>query len=372
MSRRATPSRWRSFVDFTRAVTLMRLRNREALFWTFFFPIILMALLGIVFGRGYDIGMSIGVVERGESGPVGGVIVAAFRSIEGVEADVMPRGEAMQQLEDGDLSGVLVLPPGLTQDFAAGDEQTDLAFYYDQSNAITAGQVLTIASQVVEGVANRISGYQPKLALAPVGIQTAGFDYLDFLVPGIVALSLMQTGIFAIGFQLVFDKEKGILRRLRATPMPLGSYSASMIAVQLVIALIQTAIILLVGMLIFGVDVNGSLWNVAILSIIGGGCFVSLGFALASLSKDVNSANAVMQVVQMPMMFLSGIFFPMDNAPAWIQPVVKAMPLTYLAEAMRDVVVDGHSLWFVRWDIVILLGFTVVFMAVAIKLFRWE
>jgi ABC-2 type transport system permease protein len=74
----------------------------------------------------------------------------------------------------------------------------------------------------------------------------------------------------------------------------------------------------------------------------------------------------------MPMMFLSGIFFPMDNAPAWIQPVVKAMPLTYLAEAMRDAVVDGHSLWFVRWDVVILLGFTVAFTVVAVTLFRWE
>jgi ABC-2 type transport system permease protein len=372
MTRPAVPGRRRSFVDFLRAMALMRLRNREALFWTFFFPIILMGLLGIVFGRGYDLSMKIGVVEPGDSGLVGAVIVKAFQSIEGVEASVQPRDEAMQQLRDGDLSGVLVLPPGLTKDFAANDGQTELTFYYDQSNAITAGQVLTITSQVVEGVANHISGYQPKLALAPVGIQAAGFDYLDFLVPGIVALSLMQTGVFSIGFQLVFDKEKGILRRLRATPMRLSSYSAAMIAVQLIIALLQTAIILLVGMLIFGVDINGSLWNVAVLSIIGGGCFVSLGFALASLSKDVNAANALLQVVQMPMMFLSGIFFPMDNAPGWIQPVVKAMPLTYLANGMRDVVIDAHSLWFIRWDIAILLGFTVVFMAVAIKLFRWE
>ncbi len=371
MRPRATPGLWRSFVDFLRADTLMHLRNREALFWTFLFPIVLMGLLGIVFGRGYDIGVKLGVVE-GDAGLVGNVLVKAFRSIEGVGAKVLPRKDAMQQLEDGDLSGVLVLPDGLSQDFAAGDEQIELRFFYDQSNAITSSQVVTIAMQVVEGVANRLSGYEPKLTLRPVGIQAGGFDYLDFLVPGIVALSLMQSGIYAIGFQLVFDKEKGILRRLRATPMPLASYSMAMIVVQLVIALLQTAIILLVGMIAFGVDINGSLWNVAALSIIGGCCFVSLGFALASLSKNVNTANAVIQVVSMPMMFLSGIFFPMDNAPSWIQPVVKAMPLTYLANAMRDVVIDAHSLWFVRWNIAILIGFTIVFMVIAVKLFRWE
>lgn len=369
MNERAAPSLLRSFRDFLRATTLMRLRNKEAMFWTFFFPILLMGLLGIVFGRGYDIGVKIAVVRQDE-GLVGGVIVKAFQSIDGIKASELARGEAMTQLRDGDLSGVLVLPKQLSGGLP--EEQVKLDFYYDQSDAISAGQVLTIATQVVQGVANGISGYQPRLALAPRGIAAQGFDYLDFLVPGIVALALMQNGIFSIGFQVVFDKEKGILRRLRATPLPLASYSLAMVAVQLVIALIQTAIILLVGMLIFGVDINGSLWNVAALSIIGGGCFVSLGFALSSLSRDINAANGLIQVVQMPMMFLSGIFFPMDNAPTWIQPVVKALPLTYLAEGMRDVVVDAHSLWDIRLDLAVLLGCTVVFMAVAVRFFRWE
>jgi ABC-2 type transport system permease protein len=369
MSDRRGPTFLRSFTDFSRAFTLMRLRNREALFWTFFFPILLMGLLGLVFGRGYNIGVKIGVV-RHDAGMVEGVLVKAFQSIDGIEAVELPRDQALRELRDGDLSGVLVLPEGLSQGFADG--ATKLDFYYDQSDAMTAGQVLTIATQVVEGVANGLSGYHPKLTLQPRGIAAQGFDYLDFLVPGIVALSLMQTGIFAIGFELVFSKEKGILRRLRATPLPLASYSLSMIVVQLVVSLIQTALILVVGMLVFGVDINGSLWNVAALSIIGGLCFVSLGFALSSLSRDVNSANGLIQVVQMPMMFLSGIFFPMDNAPGWIKPVVKALPLTYLAEGMRDVVVDAHSLWFIRWDIAVLVGSTVVFMAIAVRFFRWE
>ncbi len=369
MTQRPVPSGWRSFLDFLRAGALMRLRNKEALFWTFFFPVLLMGLLGVVFGRGYDTDVTIAVV-RHDDDMLGGVLVQAFQSIDGVEARVEPRAQALRELEEGDVHGVLVLPARLSQEFSNGQQR--LTFYYDQSNAITSGQVLTIASQVVEGVANRVSGYLPKLAISPKGVKAQGFDYLDFLVPGIVALVLMQNGIFAIGFQVVFDKEKGILRRLRATPLPLTSYSLSMVVVQLVIALIQTALILLVGMLAFGVTINGSLWNVAALSIIGGACFVSLGFALASLSRDLDAANALIQIVQMPMMFLSGIFFPMDNAPAWIQPVVKAMPLTYLADAMRDVVVNGHSLWSVRWEILILLGCTVVFMAVAVRFFRWD
>jgi ABC-2 type transport system permease protein len=127
-----------------------------------------------------------------------------------------------------------------------------------------------------------------------------------------------------------------------------------------------------VGMLLFHAKVNGSLLLVTIVAVVGAGCFVSLGFAIAAVSKNQEVAQALMNVVQTPMMFLSGIFFPMNNAPTWIQPVVRVLPLTYLANALRAVIIDDASLWAVRWDLTILLAVTGVFVVVAWRFFRWE
>jgi ABC-2 type transport system permease protein len=169
-------------------------------------------------------------------------------------------------------------------------------------------------------------------------------------------------------------REKGVLRRLKATPMPLGGFVAARVLMQLVVAVIQAGLVIAVGVLAFHVSIGG--WSVVapvvLLSLVGAASFVTIGFFIAAISKNVESAAALGQVVGTPMMFLSGIFFPMDNAPAWIQPVVHAMPLKYLADAMRAVIIQGQSLWHVRWDILILSAVGMVFLALSVRFFRWE
>ncbi len=359
----------RSFFDFLRADAQMMVRNRQALFWTFFFPVLLMGLLGIVFGRGYGGDFKLAIVKH-DDGVVGNVLVTAFKSVKGVQVSLPSQKDAMTQLKDAKVQGVLIVPEGTSARFGHSTEQ--LPFYYDNTNVATAGQVQSITGQVVSAVGDRLGNQQPKLAMASSGIKSKGFNYLDFLVPGVVALALMQTGIFGVGGVLVTYKEKGILRRLKATPLSLGSFVAASVSVRIITGLIQTALILIIGMVLFHVHVGGSLLYLTVLAILGSGTFVSLGFAIASVSKNMEVAQAFMQVVQTPMMFLSGIFFPMDNAPKWIQPVVKAMPLKYLADALRSIVIDGHSLWFVRLDVLVLVAVMMVFMAFSIKFFRWE
>jgi ABC-2 type transport system permease protein len=362
----------RTFWDFVRAENQMSIRNRQALFWRYFFPILLMGLLGIVFGHGYGGDFKLAIVPQ-DHGMVANALTQAFKSAPGVKVRVpATQQDAMRQLRDGDIQGVLVVPAGTQQRFQQDAGTTALPFYFDNSNLSSAGQVTSLTGQVVTAVGDRLSGISPKLGLAPAGIKTHSFNYLDFLVPGVVALALMQNGVFAVGGRMVFDKQKGVLRRLRATPMPLSSYVTSNVLVQLVSALVQTALILAVGMVIFKVKISGSLLNTGVLAVIGAGCFVSLGFAIAAFSSNIEVAQALMQIVQMPMMFLSGIFFPMNNAPSWIQPVVKAMPMKYLADGMRSVVVDAHSLWWIRWDILILLAFSLVFLTISVRFFRWE
>ena len=362
----------RAFLDFLKAFTLMFLRNREALFWTFFFPVLLMGLLGVVFGRGFGGDLELAIV-RLDDGMVANALVQSFKTADGIAvSQPATEVEALTLLKDGKVQGVLVLPRDLQQDFAEEGATIRLPFHYDNSDLATAGQIMGVTQQIVESVGNGIAKVQPRLGIRPLGVKSLSLDYLDFLVPGIVALSIMQTAIFGIAGTMVTYKEKGVLRRLRATPLPMRSFMGSNVTMRVGTALIQTVIVLAVGMLLFHVKVNGSLLLVAIVAVVGAGCFVSLGFVIAAVSKNQEVAQALINVVSTPMMFLSGIFFPMNNAPAWIQPVVKVLPLTYLANALRAVIIDDASLWAVRWDLVILLAATAVFVVMARRLFRWQ
>jgi ABC-2 type transport system permease protein len=231
-----------------------------------------------------------------------------------------------------------------------------------------------VVAQVVEQMGYQITRTQPKFELQAQGVSAKSFDYIDFLMPGIVAMTLMTTGIYAVSGVFVSYREKGVLRRLKATPMPLSGFVGARVLMQLVLALIQAGLVIAVGVFAFGVNVGATatLWRVAVLSLVGAGSFVTIGFFIASISKNVESAAALGQVIGTPMMFLSGIFFPMENAPAWIQPVVHAMPLTYLADAMRNVIIQGQTLWYVRWDILVLVGVGALFLGLSVRFFRWE
>lgn len=362
----------RTFLDFIRSDFQMMRRNGQALFWTFFFPVLLMGLMGVVFGQDNAFVAKLAIVNQdGSAGSK--TMISVFEKIAALKTSVVAdRSTALDDLKNGTYAAVLVLPKDMPQQFQAG--QVKLPFYYDNTSLVQAGQVTGVVTQVVEQMGYQVSGTQPKFALQAQGMAAKAFNYIDFLVPGIVAMSLMTTGIYAVSGVFVSYREKGVLRRLKATPMPLGSFVSARVLMQLLVALVQAGLVIAVGVLAFGVNIGG--WStvgpVAMLSLVGAGSFVTIGFFIAAISKNVESAAALGQVVGTPMMFLSGIFFPMDNAPAWIQPVVHAMPLKYLADAMRSVIVQGHTLWYVRWDILILLAVGAVFLGLSVRFFRWE
>ena len=362
----------RTFWDFVKADIQITVRNRQALFWTFFFPVLLMFLLGVVFGQSGSFTTKLAIVNQDKS-PMGAAMVSAFQKVDALKVStVAGEKQALKSLKNGDYAAVLVLPAGLQQRFGKGSSA--LPFYYDNSSLAQAGTVTMVTQQVVNGFAQQANGSQPKFELQAQGIASSSFNYISFLVPGVVAMALMTMGIYGVSGSFVAYRQRGVLRRLKATPMPLPSFIGSRVLVYLFLALIQAGLVIGVGVVAFHVHMapGPTLARMAVLALIGSGSFVSIGFFVAAISKNVESAAALGQVIGTPMMFLSGIFFPMDNAPAWIQPVVKAMPLYYLANAMRDVMIKGFALWAVRWDIMILLVVTAVFFVFSVRFFRWE
>jgi ABC-2 type transport system permease protein len=224
--------------------------------------------------------------------------------------------------------------------------------------------------QAVLGVVN-LGGRPPLVVPQPETLQTENLNFISYFVPSMLGLSVMQVGIFA-AIPLVADREKLILKRLAATPLRRWQLVGSNVLMRLLIALAQAVIIIGVGVLAFGVQITGSLLLAALFIALGAMAFLALGYVIASFAKTEDSANGMTSVVQFPMMFLSGTFFPLDAMPAFLQGIARIIPLTYLSDALRQVMVGGAAfapLWLCA---LVLAGWLVICFGIASRTFRWQ
>jgi ABC-2 type transport system permease protein len=202
-------------------------------------------------------------------------------------------------------------------------------------------------------------------------LQTQNLSNAAYFVPSILAMALMQLGIFA-AVPLTAQREKLILKRLNATPLSRATLVASNVLTRLVIAVLQTLIIVGIGAVAFGVTIVGSIAVTAGLVVLGASTFLALGYVIASYARTEDTANALTSVVQFPLMFLSGIFFPIELMPDWLRPVASVMPLTYLGDALRQTMVGGAAYAPMGVDVLVLGGWLVVCFLLSARFFRWQ
>jgi ABC-2 type transport system permease protein len=190
-------------------------------------------------------------------------------------------------------------------------------------------------------------------------------------VPSMLGLSVMQVGIFA-AIPLVADREKLILKRLAATPLRRWQLVGSNVLMRLLIALIQAVIIIGVGVVFFDVAISGPFPLSVVFIVLGALSFLALGYVVASFASTEDAANGMTSVIQFPMMFLSGTFFPIDEMPEALQAVARVIPLTYLSDALRQVMVGGAAFAPLWICFLVLVGWLVVCFAIAARKFRWQ
>jgi len=224
---------------------------------------------------------------------------------------------------------------------------------------------------VLDGL-DRELGQRPSLIqVNEKTLQSQDLRFIDFFVPGILAMALMQLGIFA-AVPLVVERENKVLKRLGATPLRRSTMVGSVVAFRLLVALGQAALIILVARLIFGVPMMGNWFFLVGMVILGTLTFLSMGYMLSAFAKTQETVMPLLMAVQFPMMFLSGIFFPVEFMPDFMRPVVAAMPLTYLADSLRQIMVDSSALHSHLINTTALGGWFVTCLVVAVRFFRWE
>jgi ABC-2 type transport system permease protein len=360
-----------------RALTIANVRSfvrdRAALFWTLAFPLIFIFLFGFIFQGSGGAGLDLAWVDEDGGSTASTQLRTAFAAAQGVELTDASRDAAITSMKDGDADGIVVVPAWYGAGLAAAATGTgapaQIEVYTDPSRQSLQGSVYQAVGSVL-GIVN-LGGRPPMVVPVAQTVQTENLNFISYFVPSILALSVMQLGIFA-AVPLVADREKGILKRLSATPLRRWQLVGANTLMRLLIALVQTVIIVGVGSVFFGVQISGSLLLAAGFVALGAVSFLALGYVLASFTRTEEAANGMTQVIQFPMMFLSGVFFPIEAMPQFLQSIARLIPLTYLADALRQVMVGGTAfapLWVCA---AVLVGWLVVCFAIASRKFQWQ
>lgn len=346
------------------------MRDRMAIFWTLGFPAMFILIFGVVFSGGGDIAYAVALVND-DQGPIGEQMVEVFEQVEAFETIEGEKTEMVAQLEEGELRLVLVIPPEFTANVTQG-VPSDLEVIYDPSNQTSSQIVLTIVKEVVNAFERAVLQKPQLMTISSTPITSDRLREIDFLVPGILGMALMQLGLMGTAPQLVSLREQQVLRRLGATPLTRTKLLASQVINRLTVGAAQTAVLVIMGVLIFDVTIVGSLLLLAGIALLGTLMFVSMGYMISGFAKTLDSVTGMASFLNFPMMFLSGIFFPVEIMPEWIRPVVSAIPLTYLVDALRQVMVASPPQFSLTTDFLVLTAWFVVCSLLALRFFRWE
>jgi ABC-type polysaccharide/polyol phosphate export permease len=337
------------FVQLTLARFREQLRQPEVLFWVFAFPLLLAVALGLAFrNRPPDV-IRVGV-EAGAHADSVASLLAQARLIRPV---VLSPADAADQLRKGRVAIVVV--PGDT-----------VVYRYDSTRAESR-----MARLATDDALQRALGRRDVRPVAEQKVMERGSRYIDFLIPGLLGLNLMGTGMWGLGYAVVDARKKKLMKRLLASPMRKSHYLLSFIAARLTMLGPEVVLLIGFGMLAFGVPMRGSVGSFLLLALIGAMCFAGIGLLTASRARTIETVSGLMNLIMMPMWILSGVFFSSANFPAAMQPFIKALPLTALNDALRAVMLDGASLASVAGPAAICAAWGVVSFVIALRIFRW-
>jgi ABC-2 type transport system permease protein len=337
--------RWQLFLMRLRSFT----REPSATFWVFGFPLLMSIALGLAFRNQGATRLAVAVAEGPERAPVLSVLGAS----EGLSATAMTLDEAREALRRGKVALVVVPEP-----------TPRLLLDPTQPDARTARLLTVDALQ-------RAAGRRDPRPLSEEQVTVPGTRYIDFLVPGLLGFGLMSSSIWGLGWVIVQMRMGKLLRRLAATPMRRLDFLLAFAAGRLLLALLEVLFFLGFARLIFDVRVAGNPVTFVLWALAGALCFAGLAALVASRAENSESASGLMNLVTLPMTVLSGVFFSASHFPGWLQPMLRALPLTALIDGLRAISIDGAGVTALLLPGLVLLVWGAGGFALALRLFRW-
>lgn len=331
------------------------LREPEAIFWSFGFPILLAIGLGIAF-RSKPAEIVHVAFVRSASAPADSTLTSALDRDSLLAVEVLPADSAAEALRTGRVA--LVVSVG---------EANRLQYQFDDTRPDARN-----ARLLVDDALQRAKGRRDVLPVEDHHVREVGSRYIDFVVPGLLGMSIMGGGIWGLGFSIVDQRRRKLLKRLVATPMSRAEFLASYLISRLVMLTIEVGVLLGFSILLFGVPMRGSLLTIALIIVVSALAFGGLGLLIASRASTIEGASGMMNLAMLPMWVLSGVFFSSENFPNAVQPFIKALPLTATNDALRASMLRGVPITGLWLEFAVLAAWTVVCFGVALKIFRWR
>jgi ABC-2 type transport system permease protein len=350
--------RWTGFTHLLMARLLELRREPEVIFWAFGFPLLLALGLGIAFNNKPADLTSVAYIQQpglqksGSDKFLASVKDSPQRS--SIRVAVTDREAALQGFRLG------------KYDLVVEDTDQGVLYHYDPSRpeSVLSRVQVDDAVQAAAGRKNPV----PTSALAS---SEPGSRYIDFLIPGLLGMNLMNSGMWGLGFALVDMRQRKLLKRFVATPMRRSDFLLALISSRLVLMVIEIVLLLGFGVLAFHMRVLGSIFTILLLTTMGAVCFGGLGLLTASRAQKIESVSGLMNLVMMPMWIFSGVFFSSERFPAILQPAIKLLPLTALNDALRATILQGASLGAQSGRILVLVAWGLISFALALRWFRW-
>ncbi|MEU5693674.1 ABC transporter permease [Actinosynnema sp. NPDC020468] len=332
------------------------LRDRMTLFFVFVFPLMFLVVFGLIAGGS-------GSSDKTKIATVGdGPVITALDKTGALELQRFDDvAAARQKVHDGDLPALVAV---------TGD---DVQVVYAASDQVKARTVLGIVSGVVDQANIAASGTPPKFSLDAQSVEDASLKPIQYLTPGILSWAISVSGVFGAALTLVSWRRKQVLRRIQLAPVGAASVLSSRVLVSVGTALTQGVVFVGVALLPpFGLKLTGQWWLAIPLLVLGTMAFFSIGMLVGAFCKTEEAASGAANFITLPMAFLSGTFFPMDDAPGWLKAISNVLPLKHMNQGMLDVLVRGKGIEALAVPAAVLIGFTVVVGFIASRVFRWE
>lgn len=344
----------------------MLARNRQSLFWVLFFPLMFTFIFGLFFGKNTSLG-SIAVVNKSNTQISTGLV----ETLEKTELFKIQKEDnldvAKDEIKRSKISAVVFIPENFGDLVVESSKQVEIV--YDPGSQIYSS-LSGVIGQYLTTVNYQIQNSKPIFSSSLVPVTDRKLTYFDFVLAGVLGLALMNSSIIGIGVNLAKYREDKILKRITTTPVKSWKFILAEVLSRIVINFIQISIILLVGKFLFDAHIYGSMFVIIPVALVGAFLFQSIGFVVAALSKTADAAQGMAQAISIPMMFLAGVFFPIDSLPKWLYTFVQYLPLAPLLRILRGVMLEGNSPFFEPKNAIIIFSWIVVALLVSIYKFK--
>jgi ABC-2 type transport system permease protein len=358
----------------TKAYLLRFFRDKTALFFTFLFPLLFLFVFGSLnSGNNDDISFNIALLNRSDSS-FAEEFEKQLRNNDTFEvnADITEFEDARERMGRGEIDTIIELPENFG---ALNDRQQPsgaVNVYYSEASPQSGQTVAAVMEGALDGINRELGQPEPPLTVAQKSTATANLSSFDYVFAGLIGFSILSLGIFGLANQMPAEKKTGAFRRLRASPIKTSQLVFANMIYYSLVGIISIVLMFAIAILVFDFNMRGDWFNLAAVIILGILVMFGFGLAIGGWAKNENQSAALTNIVALPMMFLSGVFFPRFLMPEWLQGITGFLPLSPIIDSFRMIMTEGKTLLDLGMELAIIAVWGVVIYAIAIRVFRWE